>query len=245
MMTPVHLDDESVLIELAFGLLPVERRDEILAHLRTCAECEARFQTVVAEREHFRAKLADASPHPTALPQIRPRRTLRAMWVAAAACAAVVAVVVISRQSGPDAAREYWIPVGEESMVLRSAEEWARPDQVHGVLDAYARRNATEAIQELERFEAAPGDETSSALRDLFLASALLNAGRPLECEAVLQRLTIDTLPPQWRRQARWVRYLALTALDRNAEAQPLLDLMAGEPGEIGALARDEMKRTR
>ena len=239
---PMHPSDESTLIELAHGLLPAGRREEVLAHLHECAECEHRFRAIVAEREHFRATLHTRLASPAVkwtLPLRKPA------WIAAAACAVLIAVIVVARWQSPETQREYWIPVGEESMVLRSVDGSTRPDQVRGVLDDYTRHNATAAVKSLETFEAAPGDVTSAALRDLFLASALLNAGRPAESEAALQRLSIDTLPPQWRRQARWIRYLALTALDRDAEAQPLLDVLMDEPGEIGVLAREERERIR
>ena len=240
-----HPLDESALIDLVHGLASPSERDSLLAHLRTCEQCEGRFRALVREHELLRAEklpgLAGASmagPSSTVRPKL-------VVWAAVAAAAVLIGFIAIPRLAGDRTSSVYWIPIEHEATVLRSTNEAPTRSEVNGALDAYVNRDAAGAIEELRAFQVSPDNETSSDLRDLFLASALVNAGQHGEANDLLDRLDVDTLPTQWRGQARWVRYIALARLERRDEARALLDKLVREPGEIGRLAREAAGRNR
>lgn len=239
---PLHPIDESTLIDLAHGLTPHAEREAILVHLRGCGPCENRFRELVAEREMLRAESRRRiAAGRTAGPSRRARTTV---WVSAAAASVLVASLLVSHLSENGRRVEYWIPVEQEATLLRSTGD-AHANSIWGALDAYVNRDAPRAIEALRSLALAPENEPALVLRDLFLASALVNAGSYADADELLGRLEIDTLPTQWRRQARWVRYLALSQLDQEDEARALLEKSVREPGEIGRLARKEIHRLR
>ena len=238
-MTVPHPLDESTLIDLAHGLVPEPERKELLDHLRECQQCENAFRAVVRERERLRATDWPISRVP------RATRSKVVGWTAVAAVAAIALLVVLPRMNDGPSRAQYWIPVEQEAMVLRSTNGELGNGAVDGALDAYLRRDAAAAVVELEEFQAPNENETSKTLRDLFLASALVNDGRYQEADDILSSMFVETIPTQWRRQARWVRYLAWSGLGRDAEAHELLQELSTEPGEIGRLAQAELKRGR
>ena len=238
-----HPIDESTLIDLAHGLLPPSEQGEALAHIRACPECENRFRVIVADRERSRATGAPRAVWPGGVekrPGLRHSKGLR--WVAAAAVVLTIGVYALQRNTVRPAPIPYWIPVEEEATVLRSSTG-LQGEHVDSALDGYLKRNAATAVRELRALEVSPDNATVASLRDLFLASALVNAGQYAEAIKVLDALSIDTLPTQWRRQARWVHYLALMELGRREEAGLLLEELVDEPGEIGRRAKDAAGR--
>ena len=235
----VHPLDESNLIDLAHGLLPESERERLLDHIRSCEQCENAFRDVVRERERARAVDWPISRVP------RASRARLAGWTAVVAAATVALLVVLPRLNHQPTPAQYWIPVEQEATVLRSTNEQSGRTAVGGALDAYLRHDAATAVVELQAFHAPSESETSRTLRDLFLASALVNDGRYHEADDVLSRITIESMPTQWRRQARWVRYMTWSQMGLTSEAHGLLEQLQHEDGEIGRLARGELERGR
>lgn len=237
-----HPLDDSHLFDLAHGLVPAAEQPALVAHLRQCGQCEQRFRVLVREREKLRSDdkrrlWGEGAPRPARA------RWKPIAWTSAVAAAGVAAVLVVTRFGGQETRPVYWMPVDQEATVFRSAEEETGHSVVGGALDAYQRHDAEAAIVQLQEFTWSPDNKPAATLRDLFLASALVNAGRYSEAEGALARLGIDTMPTQWRRQAQWVRYLALSQLQRDREAREILQILVNEPGEIGRLAREEAER--
>ena len=234
---------ESRLIDLASGLLSDEEARELIQHIGQCSACEARLRTVVADRESARS-----GPVPKLRygriqlgPGPRPSILVRASLVVAA-CALVALGVFLAthRNDGPP---EYWIPVTNETTLLHRGNEQGG---VTDVLKSYRDHDAATAIKELQALTFAPGDETASTLRNVYLASALANAGRAEEALEVLgPTWAIEFLPTPWRFHAQWVRYVALLRADKEQEANDLLEKLAEEPGAMGEKAREEIKHRR
>ena len=93
---PLHINDDR-LIDLVNHLLSEEEERTTLAHIESCAECEARFRLALADRE-----TAKSTPAPSvrsdgkgviALPRRRPRHLGAIAVVAAAVVIAGVALV--------------------------------------------------------------------------------------------------------------------------------------------------------
>lgn len=244
-MTDHRPIDESRLIDLVAGLLAKEESDETRAHLRSCSECEQRFQTLAGRYES-----RVAGPLPTRRDgrfRLAPKRPLmtKRVWVTAVAASVVVAFAgafLVAKRERP---LEYWIPIGQEAVVLRSATEPSPHSTAGDVLEPYSARDATAAVEELKRLQVAPEDVTAAALRTLFLASALVNAGREEDALEELENIVVRWLPTQWRGEAEWVQYVALVRLHRDAESLAHLERLSQEPDEIGARARAELKRRR
>jgi len=76
------------------------------------------------------------------------------------------------------------------------------------------------------------------------LASALLVNGRSTEALVELDRLDAPTLPEPWHRWADWTRYLALRDAHRDLEARAMLQRLSTSPTDVGARAREELRRT-
>ncbi|HEU4364269.1 MAG TPA: hypothetical protein VFT13_02270 [Candidatus Krumholzibacteria bacterium] len=144
------------------------------------------------------------------------------------------------RESGPG---DYWIPISGEATLLRSPTNSSPSQDVTDALRAYRQRDAATAVEELRAFKVPVSDATVYTLRDLYLASALVNAAQPEEALATLETLGIESLPQPWRGHARWTYYLALMRVGRTNEAFALLGSLAQETGEIGQRAREEVNR--
>jgi hypothetical protein len=136
-------------------------------------------------------------------------------------------------------AQTWWIPV--ESQVLHSRSATAPADSSFAAgLRAYAERDAAAAIALLE---AARTQEGWEDLRRVYLASALVHASQGDTALGILQGLDVQTLPQPWRDRAQWVRFQALQATGRHAEADSLLHGLIDATGEVGAMARERRSR--
>jgi len=230
---------ESELIDLATGLLEPADAPTTMEHIRGCAECERRFRSIVADHEALRG-----GPIPTVVDGrvdlAPPRRRARLRdAVIAAALVAAIALGTFRVVEHRDRMPEYWIPVIGETNVLRGTEQ-------RGVADAlrsYRDRDAATAIKDLQELQPPAGDNTSSTLRDLYLASALINAGRANEGLEILDRNDIQSMPTPWRYEAEWVKYIGLRRADRDDEARAWLEKLSTEPGPNSARVQAELKR--
>lgn len=232
---------ESELIDLATGLLGPDDARTTMEHIRACAECERRLQAIVADREALRARPAPVvvDGHIEFKQTAPPRR----LWLGLAVAAAVVIVVALGtlRFANHRRIADYWIPVSSETTTLRSPSD--SQHNVSRALRSYQEHDAAAAVEELRALKPPANDVAVSSLRDLYLASALVNAGRAPEGLAMLDRLSLDSLPAQWRYEAQWVRYVALRRTGRNPDARAWLEKLVNEPGEIAARSRAELQR--
>ncbi|MBE0565902.1 MAG: hypothetical protein IH621_08105, partial [Krumholzibacteria bacterium] len=133
----------------------------------------------------------------------------------------------------------HWLPATVEAATVRS-DAAAVPAALAEALAVYGRHDTGAAIPALEALEL---DAGWASLRDLYLLSALANAGRVAAAETVLVRLDAATLPHGPRHEAWWYRYVLLTRTGRQDEARSLLGDLEGVEGEIGDLARAERRR--
>jgi len=243
---PLHPIDESVLIDLAHGLAAPSEHAEALAHIRSCPECEIRLRAIVSDREQLlAARIPQATDRVRTVARSGVMGSKALRWIAVAAAAVIIAVALpyLSRDHERG---EYWLPLSEnEETFLRSSRDMGQARGLDNVLQPYRERNAKEAVEQLTAYAVPPSDATAVALRDLFLASALLNAGRTDEAIASLERINVRTLPQPWRSRAQWVQYLSLNELNRETEARELLGNLKDEPGDIGDKARLEIERMR
>ncbi len=229
---PTHHATDDRLIDLAHGLLDAEESSACLAHVGRCRTCEDRFRAIAGERARL---VAERQPAPVA--SHRP-------WLVAAASLAALLVLAAALRFGRDEGGppSYWLPIEREQAVLRSDADGTAPAELARALAAYESGDAGRAARLLRE---ARVPKAYGPLRNLYLASALELDGEPAEAAAVLERLSIDTLPEPWRTQARWVAYAAARAQGQDQRAATLLDRLARAAGPIGDLARDERERWR
>lgn len=232
---------EPQLIDLASGLLSREEAGEIMAHVRACPECEARLRAMVADLESARS-----GPVPVLVDgriQLAEHRRRPNILIRASVAAAVIAAIVLGTflvVNRHDAIPEYWIPVTNGTTTLHRGTE---PGDLADALSSYQGHDAASAIEQLEKIRPAPDDNTSTRLRDLYLASALINAGRANEGLEVLDRNEIQWMPTPWRYEAEWVKYVGLRRAGRDDEAHKWLETLATTPGENRARAQSELNR--
>ncbi len=241
-----HPVDDAWLIELLNGLLKGQQREQLLAHIRDCPECEARMRALARERELLRASPVPIVTGENVALESR-KRMGRPLAVIAATAAAVVAAVIIGTMSTRDRHEQYWIPVAtEERTILRTAQPTDSVDLDHA-LQAYEKRDARASVRELGRnfdlYDRQDSGEvvTATAIRGVFLASAQLNAGDPEEALKTLDVILVESLPPPWRERAQWVQYLALEQLGKSAAAHEMLLRLQETSGEIGQKAQKRL----
>lgn len=236
---------EDWLINLLNGLLTSDAEQIGLSHLSSCQRCEERFQQLARERERL---VAAPKPHFTAgrlvldSPRTKARRRPSRIWFGSVAAAAALALLFF----GPalwqprQEVLEYWLPVDQPEALLRSSPPSEQAGEFLAALEAYRARDARKALELLQN---ARVEKDEVALRDLYLASALVLIERYTEADSVLQRLEIRTLPQPWRRQARWVQYIAFRKSAQSDRAAEILESLVDEPGDIGERARREKSR--
>lgn len=227
-----HLTSDQ-LVDLAHGLMSEDVAVVALAHLHQCAQCEADLQEISRLQEVLRAK---EPPARGAEPRSRTtRRPVRRIGVAALAFAAVLAFVLL-RPVGDGSPDAYWLPLAADSSALRSLASSGSNEYDAG-LRAYAARDAAQARRLLESATVPPQLEPERAL---YLASAEQITGDCGSALTTLDDIQVQFLPPPARGQARWIQYLCLGEVGRDAEAAQLLQLLTEEPGDIGERARKE-----
>lgn len=255
MSEPSRHPGEDRLVDLAAGLLDPEAREALLGHLRGCASCEARLLEIYrgSERLATRAALSMTVSWRTpavlgaaregapaiAVPARIPRR---AVWIGAAATAALVAAIAVfprwldrHRDDGLD----YWMPLESEAVMIRSAEVPVDAAPFRAAVDAYAARDARRVIALLD------GREIPRAYEplNLLLASALVWEGRNPEARALLDRLDILTLPEPARDRSRYLLAVALWREGRTGEAKAIARDLASGAGDLRERAQALLAR--
>jgi hypothetical protein len=239
MNQPLHITDDR-LIDLTHHLLPEQEEKDALEHLEGCEVCEARFRELLNDYETAKSRFQTSKTDGKgviSLPRRRPRRLGAVAVVASAIIVAAIGHFALHRSSsGP-----YWIDTDAISSPQRGEDELAS-QALTDAFAAYARHDVKASVEQL-RDAPVPNDEMLSSLRLLLLASAEVNAGQAKDGLDDLEKLSVDTLPPQWRSEARWVQYLALRESGDTEAARARLQTLVSEEGRIGQLAREEMVR--
>jgi hypothetical protein len=234
-----HPSDDH-LLDLAADLPDPARRAALLAHLRACPPCEARFLEVYRASERLALRPLPAGGAPVARPP-RARPAAHSRWrrlglpvAAAALLAAGLIFIPRTPHRAPADGLDYWMPLENERVLLRSAEAPSGAARFGAAIDAYAAGDARRVIA-LLRGQALTG--TYEPL-NLLLASALVREGRNAEACDLLGRLDTLTLPEPARDRARFLLYVASRRDGRLEEADAIARELAAGSGEFAARAR-------
>jgi hypothetical protein len=235
----IHPSDDH-LIDLAADLPDPAGRAALLEHLRACASCEARFLELyrVSERLALRPIPAVTAAAPRASGE---SRAAPSAWLRIGSWAAVAALLVTGLLFAPRFLHrrpadglDYWMPLENERVLLRSADvsdDFARFGEA---IDAYTAHDAPRVIALLRGRELAGSYEPLN----LLLASALVWEGRNTEARDLLGRLDTLTLPEPARDRARFLLYVALRRDGRQDEARAIARELAAGTGEFAGRAR-------
>lgn len=220
---------QDVLIDLAAGLTPEPEAGTLIAHLRSCEACDARFATVVGDLERARARVG-AWREGTR--RWRRHHTIAASGVALAAAFAIVffARPLSHTPPGP------WLPPAGGPIEQHLRGGGTEADALWKGIGAYDARDLNRAIQSLAA--AHPADQGLDRMRRVYLASAYLLKDRPRDALATLGDIDAASLPHPWRGEALWIEAESLDRLGRADEARRTLERLAAEPGDAGDRAR-------
>ncbi|MFN0150447.1 MAG: hypothetical protein ACKVU1_07020 [bacterium] len=239
-----HLD-EDLCIDFLHGLVDRAKRQEVLAHVRVCAQCERLLSERTAERERVLASVPDALRGPAIAPvprtdarrarTARRERALIPLGIGALAAAAALLVFALRPASSP--ARELrMLPAVSELTIWRDASERPPDAELLEGLTAYSREKFAAAIKKLQTPQPS---HRLDVLRRVYLASAYAHDRRYDEGLAVLESIATDPIPDPWGAETRWAHWVALKHSGRHASADSVLHVLASEPGELGQRARE------
>ncbi len=246
--TGAHLSEDR-LIDLVHDLVDEATRERMLEHLSSCTLCEEHLRLLVREHESLRTRPAPRIENGRV---VLPGRTVRAArarsprhrarwFTGGLVAAAAVAVFVAVNLMRPDVSgASYWLPTPPPNAVEAGGLE-----PLDEALRAYDEHDPARAAALLENARIPSDDRRTEAIRRLYQASALVNAGRPGEALDVLDGADAHRLEEPWRTRAEWVRYLALREAGRRDEARAQLRRIERLHGdrEIGRRLHDERER--
>lgn len=191
-----HLSD-SLCADLVLGLLEGFEREQALDHARTCVECEERLRAHAGASERAQS---DWTGHVSTAPvPLRPKFALPlpALFAAAAALVAVLALPLVLRHGTREELAPQWLPSAGETVRLRGEGE---PDaHLTAGLAAYEARDLPTAERELK---AAHAEGAAETVRRLYLGNVLVARGRPQEASAVFGEVRWYQVPEPWRHEA-------------------------------------------
>ncbi len=182
-------------IDFSLGLLSDADEKALLREASQDAELEEcmRQQCAFAERD-----CADIQDQPRQLPlekasPVRPvafRRRQVMIW--GTALAASLALFLIMKPQAET--KQLWLPVDDVLNITRSDDsnlaEWRRGVELYAAGDLEAS---------IEAFQAAEVSGPTADLSNLYLASALFNAGYYADAQATLGLIEVESLPYPWR----------------------------------------------
>jgi hypothetical protein len=239
-MRAPHATDES-LLDLLNGLMLPNDVESTMGHIRQCRVCENRMRELLREREMLVANGFPVVRSGSVEMPRRPRR--RKLALSLGTLAAALLVVLLAHGHRVNEPEPYWIPVGDQERTILRSDPGDAGATIDDVLRAYVDRDAATAVDQLRKMGTADRSHTANTLRDLYLASALVNCGHAAEGLDVLRQPTVANMPRPWRLYARWVTFLALSDTGRKDEAMSLLEELSAEPGPVGDLARSRRSR--
>ncbi len=244
--TPTH-DDTHVpddeLVELAYGVLESPRRDRVLDHVRSCPDCEHRFQREVGEYARVLSRTRDQStPRERIVGTHDPSLGRSGRWKRALLLLPVAAVFAIALlRPGTDVVTlnpeesSFWIPTDLEIMHLRRpGVDQALEARKERALEAYDSHDWSTALIELEKMGVGPSWNDPLPI---YLADCLVRAGRAEDAITMISRLSAGLLPAPWRQYTHWILYRAYRDRGFEDEAREALRRVADDGGELGETA--------
>lgn len=246
--TPDHIDDGRM-IDLLNGLVQDDVASVLLAHLKTCADCEQRFVRLARHHETLRSR---PSPYLSADGRITqrssssrgPRRwTLSAVGLLVAAVAVLAVIVPRMLPPADSGAGVYWMPTEDDERTIRAREDVSNLRHLAEGVEAYRKHDLDRATDALESIEFGRLQQEFESIRRLYLASAYVNEQRYEAAIELLPEWAMVHFPMPWRQRARWVAYLANRGAGNAEAASQLLDTLVEAGGDIGKRAREERER--
>ena len=183
-----------LVVDFSLGLLSSDQEQVLLAAARENPELDAMLRQQCENFERLRPlqtpqKVTQVSAQPAVVrPLFRQPRT----WFWTSAVAASLALVVWL-SPGSDS-NQYWLPIDEAMLVQRS--DSSGNDGLRQGIEFYSAGKLPQAIVALQ------GAEVQGAMkdvRDIYLASALINAKRTFEAHKIMTDMDLESLPAPWR----------------------------------------------
>jgi hypothetical protein len=150
-----------------------------------------------------------------------------------AIAAAVLLLIILPQLGERPGIVLYPLPTTYDATRLRAIATEASEDLAAG-LKAYADQDLERAITLLERADAGELE----TVRRIYLGNSLALEGRHPEAVEVLDPVSFDTVPEEWRHEAQWTLFVSLRRTGREARADSLLQILAMRPGDVGERAR-------
>lgn len=249
-------------LDLLNDLLSPEEKQRILSHLRVCPLCEKLFRERARVRDRLLAgrvlhslqggklvleKTAGSIPDRGAGKSIgdsliglwtrllRSMRRPRFQLMGGLGVALVVVLMFVIRiqlRESPGI-QLYPLPTRYDTTRLRAIAGAAGEDLAAG-LEAYADQDLGRAINLLKKAEVGDLDN----LRRVYLGSSLALEGMHSEAVEVLEAVSFDTVPEEWRYEAQWTLLVSLKRTGREARADSILRILAEKEGQVGERAR-------
>ncbi len=248
-----HRIDNDQLLDLVHGLLPEERRREVLDAMHDDPDAEARFQRLVRVREQILAQAAQP-PNDTAAAHSHHRpakdsRLRRWLPTSGLVAAAIAAVVWWQPWAGDPIDAYTWLPENNYEVVNEAEALGPTEELLREAMEAYRDRKPRRVAELLEQLTGADLDsldESRRLIHDLYLASVKVITGDPAAALAIVDQLEAQYgegfIPEPFDANADWVRYLALRQLKDDSAGTLLHSLMLRDD-DIGRYARDEQER--
>ena len=242
-----HHYDEDFLLEVVHGLRDEREVANAVEHAHTCPQCDRQLRIAAADRERFRARAESVLAAP-AIPEIgarptgvRRQRKLGIALAMAAAVAIVTSVVLLREPVTHPRSPLLGLPAPLEIVHLRAREQTADLPRLE---QAIARYGSGDWVTAARLLDTPFADTRLEPLRQLYLASALLELGRTDEARRVLEPVATTPLPEpyaDWREWARW--RTSSEAMDAG-RADSVVRALAGRPGPLQGKAQALLEAT-
>lgn len=250
--------DLNTRLDLLHDLLPPEEKKKALEHLAECPTCAELLRKRVAHCESVRSRGVPEIKEPALAGKAYAGQTeddhLRGLWGRiregmywpAVRYASVLAVVLVAlmlivpqllTDRGDNPQLEWLPPLGEE-LKLRDQTPALDKETLAAGYAAYAKHDLKLAAKLLAEVEVSGPHE---AIRRAYLGSALAWNGKHEQAVSVLQAIEIKTLPEDYD-EALWALYVSLRRLDRDSEADALLEDLVHRGHVVAERARAELE---
>ncbi|MCA9753199.1 MAG: hypothetical protein KC591_13475 [Gemmatimonadetes bacterium] len=233
MSEPTPPSPERIPVDLLLGLLPEAEREEAMRRIAADPTSATELRLLSARWERARSRRASAE-HAPALRRVRGR--IWAALLVPVAAAAVIPWLLFGRQAAPSSA-VVPLPTNLEALALRSSDP--SDGSLERALSAYAEGRWAEAASRL-----ADAPDGRAPFRALYRASALALSNRPEEALAILDTLSLGSMPDPWRSEGGWTRAVCLEEAGRHEEARESMSTLATTgPTEIRRRAEEWLAR--
>ncbi|MFT5315135.1 MAG: hypothetical protein ACI9UK_000967 [Candidatus Krumholzibacteriia bacterium] len=185
-----------LVVDFSLGLLSPEQEKVLLTTARSSPELEALLRAQCPDFKGFgnKARAAAAPPAPVVvdLPWHRQRRTWG--WSTSVAASVALTVWLAPVSESP----QYWLPFDNVLLSQRSQAE-----NVGGLSTGIERYSAGDLLAAVAALKSADVQGANKDLRDIYLASAMINLGRTDEAFKILTSMDLESLPSPWRQYGK------------------------------------------